>query len=102
MTREQLISQIESEIEGVTRMRLARRIAPRLISQFGIFPNGVDLIPWLTQSRCRSNSEALVDWIETQLEDPTLMDDADQKPKSVVIADRLKRRLATVRGSYPW
>lgn len=102
LTREQLLARVESELEGVKRMRLARRLAPGYIHHFLIFPNGVDLIPWLTSSRCRSNAEALVEWIEAQLEDPSLTEGAGWMPESVLIAHRLGRRLAFVKASLPW
>lgn len=102
MTREQLLVRVESELEGVKRMRLARRLAPGYLRHFAIFPNGVDLIPWLARSTCRCNAEALVEWIEAQLEDPTLTEDAGWMPESILIAHRLERRLALIKASYQW
>lgn len=102
LTREQLLALVESELEGVKRMRLARRLAPGYIRHFAIFPNGVDLIPWLTHSRCRCNAEALVEWIEAQLGDPSLTEGTGWMPESVLIAHRLGRRLAIIKASCPW
>lgn len=102
MTREQLITQLERELVGAKRMRYARRLAPEFIRYYGIFPHGVDLIPWFTQSYCRTNAEALVDWIEAQMEDPTLLEDGEAMPESILIADRLEQRLALIEESYAW
>ncbi|MCX7069622.1 MAG: hypothetical protein NTW01_01330 [Gammaproteobacteria bacterium] len=102
LSREQLIAQLEAERESMARARFARRIAPEFIRAYGLFPYGVNLIPWLTRSRCRTNSEALVDWIERQLVDAGFADDARETPKSIVLACRLQKLLATVEAAHPW
>jgi hypothetical protein len=102
MTREQLISRLESELEGVARMRLARRLAPEYMRHYGIFPNGVDLIPWLTRTRCRTNAEAMVHWIEMQFDDPSFVEAEQEAEKSIVLAHRLQRLLSSVEASHPW
>lgn len=88
--------------EEFSRMRLARRLAPEYLRYYVICPKGVDLVPWLATSRCRCNAEALVEWIEAQLEDPMLTEGAEQTPASIVIAHRLECRLALVEASCPW
>lgn len=102
LSREQLIAQLEAELEGMTRKRFAHRIAPQLIREYGLFPYGVNLIPWLTRSRCRTNADALVDWIERQLDDGSFVDDCRDTPKSIVLACRLQKLLATVEEAHPW
>jgi hypothetical protein len=99
LTREQLIAQLETEVAGVARMRLARTLAHEFISYYGIFPYGVNLIPWLTHSRCRTNAEALVCWIEHQLEDPGFAEFVVETEPAIVLAHRLLRLLATVEAS---
>jgi hypothetical protein len=102
LTREQLIAQLESEIEGVARMKLARRMAPEFIRYYEIFPYGVNLVRWLTHHRCHTNLEAMVDWIEAQLDDPGFLDEAVESDLSIALAYRLQRLLARVEDSHPW
>ncbi len=102
LSREQLIAQLEAELEGMARTRFACRIAPEFIRAYGLFPYGVNLIPWLTRSRCRTNAEALVDWIEHQLVDAGFAEDTRETPKSIVLACRLQKLLATVEAAHPW
>lgn len=102
LTREQLLSRVEAELAAVRNMQRARRWAPGYMRHFGIFPMGVHLIPWLTHSRCRCNAEALVEWIEAQLEDPTLTDGTGWMPQSIIVARRLESRLAAIKESCPW
>lgn len=99
LTRAQLIARLERELEGVKRMRIARTLAREFISYYGIFPYGVELIAWLTRSRCRTNTEALVCWMEAQMEDPEFMAVAAESEICVVLAHRLERLLATVEAS---
>ena len=99
LTREQLIAELETEVKGAARMRIARTLAREFIRYYGIFPYGVNLIPWLTQSRCRTNAEALVCWIECQLEDPGFAEVVSGTASSVVLAHRLQDLLATVEAS---
>lgn len=99
LTREQLIAQLDSEVACAQRMRLARTLATEFMRHYGIFPYGVDLIPWLTRSRCRINAEALVCWIEQQLEYPELAGVSSNSVPSIVVANRLERLLATVEAS---
>lgn len=102
LSREQLIAQLEAELEGMARKRFARSIAPQFIREYGLFPYGVNLIPWLTRSRCRTNADALVDWIERQLDDGGFVDECRDTPKSIVLAHRLQKLLATVEAAHPW
>lgn len=102
LTREQLLARVEAELAGVRNMQRARRWAPGYMRHFGIFPMGVHLIPWLTRSRCRCNAEALVEWIEAQLEDPALTEGAGWTPQSILVAHRLETRLAMIEESCPW
>lgn len=102
LSREQLIAQLEAELEGMARKRFARRIAPEFIRDYGLFPYGVNLIPWLTRSRCRTNADALVDWIERQLDDASFVEECRDTPKSIVLAHRLQKLLATVEEAHPW
>lgn len=102
LTRAQLIARLERELEGVKRMRIARMLAREFIGYYGIFPYGVDLIRWLTRSHCRTNTEALVCWMETQMEDPEFMAVAAESEICVVLAKRMERLLASVEASCPW
>lgn len=102
LSRKQIIAQLEAELEGMARKRFARRIAPQLIREYGLFPYGVNLIPWLTRSRCRTNADALVDWIERQLDDAGFIEDCRDTPKSIVLAYRLQKLLAMVEEAHPW
>lgn len=99
LTRAQLIAQLDSEIEGVKRMRMARTLARTFIQHYEIFPYGVDLICWLTTSRCRTNTEALVCWIERELEDPEFPPASFDAQPSLILAARLERLLSTVEAS---
>ena len=101
LTRKELIAELEQELAGVQRQRIARTLAPEYIRHFGLFPEGVNLIPWLTTSRCRTNTEALVDWIEHQLEDPEVIELARETPESVQIVHRLQNLLIRVEASLP-
>lgn len=102
LSREQLIAQLEAEREGMARKRFACRIAPEFIREYCLFPYGVNLIPWLTRSRCRTNADALVDWIERQLDDAEFIEGCRDTPKSIVLAHRLQKLLATVEAAHPW
>lgn len=102
LSREQLIAQLEAELAGMARKRFACRIAPEFMREYGLFPYGVNLIPWLTRSRCRTNADALVDWIECQLDDAGFVEECRETPKSIVLAHRLQKLLATVEEAHPW
>lgn len=102
LTRAQLIAQLESEIAQVNRQRLARRLVREYICYYDIFPHGVDLIAWLSfGSSCRTNTEALVDWVEVQLAEIGMEFNPDETPASIQIAHRLERVLATAEASIP-
>lgn len=101
-TREQLLARVEAELEGVRIMQRARRWAPCFMREYSIAPHGVELIPWFARSRCRCNAEALVEWIEVQLEDPSLTEGAGFIPQSMLVAHRLEARLALIEESCPW
>lgn len=67
LSKTQLLDQIELQLRAKARMGVARRLAPQLITQLFIPPEGVDLICWIADARCRTNQEAIVHWINTQL-----------------------------------
>lgn len=102
LSRSELIVQLESELRAMANSRLARQIAPELIRQHGLFPYSVNLIPWLTASRCRTNAEALIDWLERQLDDAEFAGECDDASVTAALGRRLEKRLATIEAAHPW
>ncbi|EIT68410.1 MULTISPECIES: hypothetical protein [Hydrocarboniphaga] len=102
LTHEQLLAQLEMELEDVARMQFARHLASELARVYGIFPHGVNLVPWLTSNHCRTNAEALVDWIEAQLADPSCAESMSSAETTIKLAHQLESLLAQVEASQPW
>lgn len=102
LTHAQLLAQLEMELEDVARMQLARHLASELTRVYGIFPHGVNLVPWLAGNRCRTNAEALVDWIEAQLANPEFIEAIRSAEAAIKLAHQLERLLAQVEASQPW
>ncbi len=102
LSREELIAQLESELRAMASSRLARQLAPELIREHGLFAYGINLIPWLTTSRCRTNAEALIDWLERQLEDADFIGECDEASVHAALASRLEKRLSTIEAAHPW
>lgn len=97
--RKALLAQLEREVQAVARMRKARLLAAVLLRQFEIFPEGIDLVCWLADSSCRTNSEALANWIECQLRGAEVAK-ATAADELAHLQKALARRLMDIGGSY--
>ncbi|WP_421793665.1 hypothetical protein [Hydrocarboniphaga effusa] len=100
LSRDELLARLEAELASIGRMKRARDLAPEIMLQLGIFPAGVDWIVWLRDVGCRSNAEAVTDWIERQLEDPAFAEEASQTSEFELLVRRLRSKLVTVKASF--
>lgn len=100
--RKQLLRYLEQEARDAGRERQAQRMARGLAAAMGIRGNGVDLIWWIADSRCRTNLEALAVWILVQLVDAEFQFEALHTPEIDLAAQRLNRRLVAQEASFAW
>lgn len=100
LTHDELIERLEAELAGIGRMKRARDLAPEIMLRLGIFPTGVEWIVWLCDLGCRTNAEAVTDWIERQLEEPSFIEEANLTSEFDLLVQRLHSKLATAKASF--
>lgn len=100
--RKELLRYLEQEARDAGRERQAQRMARGLAVAMGIHGNGVDLIWWIADSRCRTNLEAMSVWILEQLTDAEFQFEALHTPEIDLLAQRLNRRLVAQEASFAW
>lgn len=94
VSRKELLQILERECQAKTAAREARLLAPELMFRVGINPQGIDLICWLADSRCRSNQEAVVRWIENERGKSDFMEEAAYRAERDLLNERLFRALS--------
>lgn len=91
---------LKLQIENLTAQRQRdlriRQLAGALMVSFRI-PDGYDLVAHLTNVPCRSNREALVHWVRSQLLEPVIKADATTLD---TLRTLLRYKFAALNGNY--
>jgi hypothetical protein len=96
MSTAQITAWMAQVNEARTLRHRAKVYASALMQRFLIRPHGIDLVCWLADASCRTNENAIVQWVQSQLASTA----ADDAPDIDELSARLSRLLDAARESY--
>ncbi|MDB5968320.1 MAG: hypothetical protein JWQ90_770 [Hydrocarboniphaga sp.] len=96
LSKELLVRRLEQELSAKAQRGVARRIAPVLMQELHLHPSGIDVICWIADASCRTNADAVTNWILGQL---SQTDEISPMPSTIELAARLSRHLQNMEAA---